>query len=309
MGHLKGVFTLGYEKDLLILPFDHRGSMLKKLFGIEGRAPTKDEAAQFSSLKEMIYEGFLKSLKMGVPKDKSAILVDEQFGAKILRDAKSKGIMTCMPIEKSGQDEFDFEEKDFRGHIARVDPYFVKVLVRYNPEADDELNARQIKRLREASDYIHSIRKLMIFELLVPGTEKQLGKLDGDKAKYDSEMRPKLMVQALKELQDAGVEPDVWKLEGVEKPADSKALVKQAQAEGRDTGIITLGRGEDPEKVKLWLKVGAKVKGIIGFAVGRTVFWEPMKQLHEKKITREKASSMVAENYKTLVELWNRERK
>src|SRR3989344_4913317 len=296
---------MGYEKDLLILPFDHRGSMLKKLFGMEGRQPTNEEAAKFRALKQMVYEGFKKSLKMGVPKQKSAVLVDEQFGAEIMKDAKKNGIMVSMPIEKSGQDEFDFEFADFKGHIKRADPDFVKVLVRFNPEGDKSLNKRQLERLKRASDYIKEIKKKMIFELLVPATKEQQEKFGGN---YDTELRPKLMVKAIKEIQDYGVEPDVWKLEGVSRVADSEALVKQCQAAGRNAGIITLGRGEDAEKVKEWLRTGAKAKGLIGFAVGRTVFWEPMKALHEGKISREQAAAQVADNYKALVDLWERER-
>ena len=297
---------MGYDKDLLILPFDHRGSMLKKLFGVEGRQPAKEEAEKFKSLKQMVYEGFKKSLKMGVSKQKTAVLVDEQFGAEIIKDAKKNGIMVAMPIEKSGQDEFDFDHADFKQHIKRANPDFVKVLVRYNPEGDKSLNKRQLERLKKASDHIKGIQKKMIFELLVPATKEQQEKYGGN---YDIELRPKLMVKAIKEIQDFGVEPDVWKLEGVSRVADSEALVKQCQANGRNAGIITLGRGEDAEKVKEWLKTGAKVKGIIGFAVGRTVFWEPMKALHEGKISREEAAMKVAENYKALVDLWERERK
>lgn len=300
---------IGYEKDLLVLPFDHRGSLLKKLFGIEGRQPTKEEFDEYKSLKEMVYEGFLESLKMGVPAQTASVLVDEQFGSKILKDAKARGITTCMPTEKSGQDEFDFDDPDFKAHIQRVDPTIVKVLVRYNPGADKTLNQRQLGRLRQVSEFAHKIGKKFMFELLVPATEQQLKSMNGDKAKYDLELRPKLMISAMKEIQDFGVEPDIWKLEGVARIEDSQALVAQATAGDRKSGIITLGRGEDPQKVKEWLKVGAKVKGIIGFAVGRTVFWEPMKALHEKKISRKEAAMQVANNYKVLVDLWNSERK
>ena len=222
-------------------------------------------------------------------------------------DAKKRGIKTAMPIEKSGQKEFDFDHTDFKAHIDRADPTFVKVLVRYNPESDKQINLRQLEKLKLASDYAHKKNKKFIFELLVPAEPKQLE--NSSQEKYDLDLRPKLMVQAMKEIQDAHVEPDVWKLEGVAKIDDSKALVKQAQTNGRTSGIITLGRGEDAEKVKEWLKVGAKVKGIIGFAVGRTVFWEPMKQLNEGKITREQAAKQVAQNYKVLVDLWKQERK
>ena len=300
---------VGYTEDLLILPFDHRDSLLRKLFGIENRKPTQQEAEKYADLKFMVYEGFLKSLHMGVPKEHAAILVDEEFGANILADAKILGIKTAMPIEKSGQKEFDFDHQDFKSHIKRVDPFFVKVLVRFNPHGDKQINERQLERLKQASDFSHSLNKKFIFELLVPAEQKQLDELNAKNQNYDLVLRPKLMVEAIKEIQNAGIEPDVWKLEGVAQIEDSKALVTQAHAGGRDAGIITLGRGEDAEKVKEWLKVGAKVKGIIGFAVGRTVFWDAMKGLNDGKLTREQAAQMVADNYKTLVDLWIQERK
>ncbi len=300
---------MGYEEDLLILPLDHRGSLLKKLYGVDGREPTEEEAVDYSSLKKMVYEGFLKSLEMGVEKETAAVLVDAQFGAEILKDAKKRGIMTATPFEKSGQNEFDFENQDFASQIKKLDPTFVKVLERFNIADNPEVNKRQLGRLKKISDHCAKIKKKFLFELLVPATPGQLQALDGDQKKYDEILRPKLMIESIKQIQNAGIEPDVWKLEGVSKVEDSEALVKQCHAGGRTSGIITLGRGEDAEKVKEWVKTGAQVKGIIGFAVGRTVFWEPMKELHEGKVSRKQAAEKVARNYKDLVDLWAEARK
>ena len=126
----------GYDRPLYILPFDHRGSFQTKMFGWQ--SPLSDaQTAEIAGAKQVIYEGFLAALAGGVPKEKAGILVDEQFGAAILRDAASKGIITACPAEKSGQDEFDFEYgEDFASHIEAFDPTFCKVLVRYNPEGD-----------------------------------------------------------------------------------------------------------------------------------------------------------------------------
>ena len=104
----------------------------------------------------MIYDAFRKAVQTGVPKEKAGILVDEQFGAAILRDAAAEGYITACPAEKSGQDEFDFEYgDDFAAHIEAFAPTFCKVLVRYNPEGDRELNRRQAARLKRLSDYLH----------------------------------------------------------------------------------------------------------------------------------------------------------
>ncbi|MDZ7267962.1 MAG: DUF2090 domain-containing protein [candidate division KSB1 bacterium] len=299
---------LGYPDTLFVMPFDHRGSFQAKMFGIKGRQPTADETRMIASYKTVVYEGFLKALAMGVPKDKAAILVDEQFGADCARDALGKGIKVAMPAEKSGQDEFDFEYgEQFAAHIEQFNPTFVKVLVRYNVEEDAAMNRRQAERLARLSDYCHSHNKKFMFELLVPATAAQLEKLGGDKKKFDTAMRPGLMEKAIAELQAAGIEPDVWKLEGLEHADDYKAIVAQARSQGRkQVGMIVLGRGENAEKVNHWLREGAKVEGVIGFAVGRTVFWDALEGLKNNKHGREDAVNMVANNYKGLVDLFTR---
>jgi myo-inositol catabolism protein IolC len=293
------------QKELLILAFDHRASFLEKMFGIKGRQPTPEEKRQIEDYKKIIFEGFRLATKKKVPKDIAGLLVDEEFGTGVLREAKKDGLMFAMPVEKSGQDEFDFDYgEDFGKHIEEFDPTFVKVLVRYNPEGDAVMNKRQLKRLRKLSDYLAQKKRPFLFELIVPSTATQLAKLGGSKEKYDQELRPKLMVDSLKEIQDAGVEPAIWKLEGVDKPESAKAVVKQAQSGGRKVGVITLGRGESKEKVQEWLKVGAKIPGVIGFAVGRTIFWEPLADHKAGKTTRKEAVEKVAQNYQEFTELW-----
>jgi myo-inositol catabolism protein IolC len=302
---------LGFTRDLFIMPFDHRGSFQEKLFGIKGRAPTAAETQEIASYKKIIYDGFKKAIAAGVPSDKAGILVDEQFGQDILNDAKSSGFMTACPAEKSGQDEFDFEYgSEFGAHINKFGPTFVKVLVRYNPEADQTMNQRQAQRLKKLSDYCHAHQNKFMFELLVPATPEQLAASGGSTSRYDHEMRPGLMVKAMKELQETGIEPDVWKLEGIETRQDSEKVAAQARADGRNhVGVIVLGRGENAEKVKHWLSTAAKVPGLIGFAVGRTIFWEPLKGVKEGKLTREQASDQVAANYKGFCDLWIQARK
>lgn len=298
------------RRELLILAFDHRTSFTRKMFGIEGREVTADEKKQISDYKRMIFEGFKRALQKGVPKDTGGLLVDEEFGADILREAGKSGLTFAMPLEKSGQDEFDFEYgEDYPAHIEEFDPVLVKVLVRYNPAGDVMMNKRQLERLHGLSDYLMSVRKPFLFELLVPATEKQLGDVGGSKERYDREVRPRLMVEAMRQIQDAHVEPTVWKLEGVEKPEDARAVVGQAQRDGRKAAVITLGRGASKEMVQMWLKVGAKIPGIIGFAVGRTIFWDPLAEFKAGKITRDQAVEKIAQNYLEFSSLWLSEKK
>lgn len=302
--------SIGYTQPLYVMPFDHRGSFQEKLFGIKGRQPNAQETQEIASYKSIIYEGFKRALKAGVKKEIAGILVDEQFGHDILLDAKKNGHTTACPAEKSGQDEFDFEYgKEFGAHIQKYDVSFVKVLVRLNPEGDKDLNQRQLARLKELSDYCHKHGRKFMFELLVPALKVQLEKAGGDVGRYDKEMRPALMVKAMEQIQAAGVEPDVWKLEGIETAAECKRVADQAHAGGRkDVGVIILGRGENAEKVRVWLEIAAKTPGFIGFAVGRTIFWEPLKAVKEGRMTRDQASDAVAKNFKSFCDIWDKAR-
>jgi 5-dehydro-2-deoxygluconokinase len=302
--------NIGYDKPLYIQPFDHRGSFQTKMFGWKGTL-TGEQTAEIAAAKQVIYDGFKDAVAAGVPKEKAGILVDEQFGAAILRDAKAHGYITACPAEKSGQDEFDFEYgEEFAKHIEAFDPTFSKVLVRYNPEADETLNRRQSARLKRLSDYLHSeSHRLFMFELLVPAEKAQLDRVNGDKHAYDVEIRPELMVGAIEQLQDAGVEADVWKIEGLDRREDCERVVAVAHRKGRDkVGCIILGRGEDDKKVYEWLTIAAKVPGFIGFAVGRTVFWEPLIDWRAKKITREAAVAEIARRYRRLVDTFENAR-
>jgi 5-dehydro-2-deoxygluconokinase len=298
--------TVGFDQPLYIQPFDHRASFQAKMFGWKG-ALSPEQTAQIAAAKQVIYDGFTAAVAAGVPKDKAGILVDEQFGRAILRDAAAQGYAFACPAEKSGQDEFDFEYgEDFAQHIEAFQPTFCKVLVRYNPESDPALNRRQADRLKRLSQYLHrNSRSRFLFELLVPAEKTQLDRLGGDAKAYDRELRPRLMVQAIEQLQDSQVEPDIWKVEGLERREDCQKIVVAARRGGRThVGCIVLGRGEDGQKVSEWLRTAAGVPGFIGFAVGRTVFWDPLVAWRAKKTTREDAVAEIARRYRRFADVF-----
>ncbi len=298
---------LGFNRPLYVLPFDHRGSFQTAMFGWKGTL-TPEQTEQIAAAKRVIYDGFTAALAGGGPKDRAGILVDEQFGASILRDAAAHGYLTACPAEKSGQAEFDFEYGEhFADHIERFHPTFCKVLVRYNPDGDPALNRRQAGRLRRLSEHLRDTgRSRFMFELLVPAEKRHLDALHGDKRAYDRELRPRLTVKAIQELQAAQVEPDIWKIEGLERREDCETIVATARRNGRDeVGCIVLGRGEDTKQVRDWLTVAAGVPGFIGFAVGRTVFWDPLVAWLAKKTTREAAVAEVARRYKQFVDTFD----
>ena len=270
--------TLGYTEPLLILAFDHRGSFQTKLLGIPG-TPTPAEVERIESAKRLIYRGFEAAVAQAHPAG-AGILVDEQFGADIARSAHEQGTPFAMPVEISGKPEFDFEfGNEFGEHIERFDPTFAKVLVRYNPQGTAELNARQAKRLARLSKWLRDHDRKFLFELLVPAEPGQLNAVGGDADRYDRELRPGLMIDAIGRLQAAGIEPDIWKIEGLDAREDCERVAEATRAGGRDhVACVVLGRGGDEAKVVHWLRTGAGVPGYIGFAVGRTIWWDALKR-------------------------------
>ncbi|HSJ49903.1 MAG TPA: DUF2090 domain-containing protein [Actinomycetota bacterium] len=297
--------AIGYDQPLYILAFDHRGSFQKKFFGVAGE-PNDEETARISDAKAVIYEGAKRALEEGVPRESAGVLVDEQFGAAIARDAKAEGVMLAMPTEKSGQDEFDFQYgEDFGAHIEDFDPAFSKVLVRYNPEADREMNARQAERLRRLGEWLHERDRKFLFELLVPATPEQVEAAGGDEDRWDREERPKLMKAAIEELQAAGVEPDIWKIEGIDRREDCEVISATTRRDGRDgVACVVLGRGADDDAVDHWLRMGSGVPGYIGFAIGRSIWWDPLKAFVDGNLGREESAKQIAANYRRFIDVY-----
>ena len=295
-----------YKNEFFFLPFDHRGSFKKDFFGIIGREPTITEANEISAYKKIIYDGFKQAILDGVPKEKAGILVDEEFGKDILLDAKANGYLTACSVEKSGQKEFDFEYgEDFKKHILSISPDFVKVLVRYNPEGNAEINNHQTTRLKLLSDFCNENGFKFMFELLVPATSSQLAYVNNDVGRYDREVRPNLMIEAIKEIQKQGIEPHIWKVEGSTSETDYQSVVSQAQANSRDqVGLIILGRGENRETINLWLSTAAKTKGFIGFAIGRTIWQNTLRKFKDSTISSNEAVLEIAKNFKIFCDLW-----
>jgi len=297
----------GYDQPLYILAFDHRGSFQKKFFGIEGD-PDPEQTAMIADAKHLIFEGLQQAVTAGADGSITGVLVDEQFGGSVPEEARAQGLKLAMPAERSGQNMFDFQYgEDFPKHIESFDPDFCKVLVRYNPDGDAAANSEQLGKLKRLSDWLGAHERKFLFELLVPAEEAQLQAVDGDPERYDAELRPELMRRAIADIQDAKIEVDIWKIEGVDERSDCEMLVAQARKGGRDGVVcVVLGRGADDAKVDHWLTQAAPVDGFVGFAIGRSIWWEPLKAYVDGKIDRAAGARKIAENYLRFVAVYER---
>ena len=268
------------------------------MFGASG-APSPEQAGRIGDAKRLIFAGLLRAeggLKgAGTP----ALLVDEQFGAQVLELARERRVVSAVACERSGQAEFEFEYgEDFGAHIERFDPELVKALVRFNPGGDRDLNRRQIERLRRLSAWLRARDRELLFELLVPPEPDQLRSVGDDRDRFDAELRPGLVCEAVTELQDAGVEPALWKIEGIESRSDCESIATTCRRQGRDqVQCLILGRGADEAKVEHWLRVAAPVEGFGGFAVGRTIWWDAIASYLAGELDRGRAITTIAERY------------
>ena len=297
--------TLGYDKPLYLMAFDHRGSFENDLFGASEPVSAKVRDG-IIGVKEIIFAAHVQALAAGAPPASCGVLVDEEFGAGVARRAGKEGVPLAMPVERSGQDEFDFQYgDDFGAHIEAFDPTFAKVLVRYNPAGDAELNQRQTGRLATLSRWLRERDRKFLFELLVPATTAQLAMSDGRQRDYDRRLRPGLVVETIAALQAGGVEPDIWKIEGLDSAADCEAVVRQARSDGRAGVVcIVLGRGADEPQVIEWVRIGAAVDGFDGFAVGRTLWEEALQDFLAGKASREQTVGRIASRYRDVIDAY-----
>ncbi|MDD4409916.1 MAG: DUF2090 domain-containing protein [Candidatus Pacebacteria bacterium] len=282
---------------LYILPFDHRSSFSKAVLNTE--KPDASQKKLLKEFKEIIFEGLVHSLSGRKDKKSFAILVDEEYGQKVLSMAKEKKISICLPVEKSGEEQLKLHYgNNFKEHIKKFSPEYVKILIRYNPE-NTRQNQKQLETLSKIKEFCSEEKMKTIIELLVPPTENDL-KSCKDKETYDKTIRSEKTVQAIKEIK-AVLRPTIWKLEGL----DKKSWVKVIEETNRSK-IILLGRGEDDTKVRKWLKDASSFDQIIGFAIGRTIFLTPIKDYYEKKITREEAMKRISKKFLSFVDTWEK---
>jgi myo-inositol catabolism protein IolC len=306
--------NLGYTKPLYILPFDHRTTFAQKMFGKNSLTELSTEERELiKEFKMLIYKGFKDAVEKLIPIESAAILCDEEFGSEVLIDALHNGFITLLPVEKSGQEEFDFEYADFGQHIEEFHPKLVKALVRFNPADAEGFKQNQKFKLKQLSDYCHEKKHKFLLEVLVIPNVAQL-KDAGSQLGFDRKMRAVLAAGVVKELQDFGIEPDVWKMEGFDNEENYHDLIKTIKVGGRENvNLVVLGRGGSEKDVERWLEVGAKeevfetgrkVEGVIGFAVGRTVFWQAIEKFHKSEIGKAEVIQTVSANFQNLYKVF-----
>jgi myo-inositol catabolism protein IolC len=286
------------EPLLFILAMDQRDSIEQKLYELES-APTPEQSASIAANKLLVYRGLLDAVPAMQEGARPGFLVDEQYGGSpAVLAASDSRVSLAMPIEASGQEWFDFAYgHDWRTHAEFFGAEHPKVLIRDNPGLDEQHRADQARKVATISAWAKHAGLEFIVELLVPAGDDDLAEVGGDTDRYDREIRPELTVRAIEYLQDHGVEPSIWKIEGLAQREDAERVAAAARRDGRDARCIVLGRHAPQEQLDEWLRVAAPVEGFIGFAIGRSIWWDALEGRLAERLDEATARKQVADNY------------
>jgi myo-inositol catabolism protein IolC len=271
-----------HDDPLFILAMDHRESFGRTLFDVKHDDPDRAQVEAMRSAKLLIFEG-LQLAQPSVTSGRIGVLVDERYGQEVI-DAVRSGtdpMVLAVPVEASGHEWFTLEWGDqWLEHIESVKPDYAKVLVRDNPAFDAADRDAQLARLAEVSAGLRNAGVPMLYELLVPATDAQLAQAGRDAGAYDRDIRPGLVVEVIADNQAHGVEPALWKVEGLETVEAARQVAAQAKAGGREADLIVLGRDAPAERLDHWLEVASQVDEFVGFAIGRSI-WEDVLSRYE----------------------------
>jgi myo-inositol catabolism protein IolC len=294
---------------LFLLAMDHRSSFARSLFEVTGE-PTDGEIRRMRDAKLVIYDGLRLAVADGHSPGRAGVLVDEDLGPEVAKQAKADGLILAMPIEKSGTKPFELEYGDrFAEHVENFDPDFFKVLVRYNPADDERFRANQITRLARVSAWATEVGRSWLFELLVPPTSEQLVQ-DEDQYHFDRSTRPRLTVETISAFVAGGVHPTIWKLEGYETTEAAREVLRTVAADtAHPAQCIVLGRNAPLTNVEHWIDVAAPLPGYAGFAVGRSIWDQPLSDLLAERIDRDEAVRSIAAHYRTLADEYDTARR
>jgi myo-inositol catabolism protein IolC len=295
-----------HDDPLFILAMDHRESFGRTLFSVKDDNPDQNQLAAMRAAKKLIYDG-LAAAASSLTSGRAGVLVDEQYGQAVIDEARDH-VVLAVPVEASGHEWFTLQWGDeWLDHVQRIRPDYAKVLVRDNPDFDSTARSEQLDDLAEVTAELGKIGVPLIYELLVPATEAQLAQAGGNNDTYDRDIRPDLVTQVIADNQQYGVTPTLWKVEGLETVEAARQVAAQARAGDNPADLIVLGRDAPAERLDHWLRVACQVPEFTGFAIGRSI-WEDVIRDYEASDhgaeATDKARGEVASRYLGFVSQW-----
>jgi myo-inositol catabolism protein IolC len=252
----------------------------RDLYGLTA-LPTPAQAARISADKLLIYQAMLDTAGWLSPQIQPGVLVDEQYGASVaeLASYSPGAVSLCMPLEASGQEWFRFAYgDDWQRHAEFFAAMYPKVLVRDNPGLDPARRERQARRLGQVSVWAARTARSLIVGLQVAATGADT-------------------LQVMEYLQDHGVEPAFWTIEGLGRHDDAVAAAAMAQRDGRQGRCLVGGRHAPYDELQQWMQVAAPIPGWAGFSIGRSIWWDPLRRHLRHLSTAGEARRRIRDDY------------
>ena len=250
-------------------------------------------------VKRLAYDGFLRARQQSqTVRDFGALLVDEQYGAAVLADAQKAGVSVGTPAEKAGAFPLAWSTEPFSRALTGA---FVKVLVRHRSDDDPAATAAQREKLEALQAWCRGAGKPLVLEILVARRDEE------EEDEFEAVGRPAMIAGFIADSYRRGLAPEFWKIEGT-LSADGARTIDAAIAADPAGRQIILGKAADLATIDHWFAAAAASRTAVGFAIGRSVFWEPSAAFLTGARTADAAAAGIADTYLRLVDAWQRSR-
>lgn len=281
-----------------MVAFDHRDSFERSLC----RLGVNSGPARRARLKLTIWRGVSRVLS-GVPAGGSAaILVDRGHG-RIATEAADAGVAVAVALEASGHRQLQAEASPsvLTADLRTLRASFGKVLIRWHPREPASSKRHQLEALRKLDEAVKAAGARLLLELLVPPDPLDHA-AGGSRPDWEQAVLPRLQHAAVGEILAAGVAPALWKIQGHPNTDAAAALADLVGSARPDASILVLGGGSEIAGLRRLFSCRAGSERFNGFAVGRSIWWNPISALCRGDVTESEACRTVGERFLAVID-------
>ena len=252
------------------------------------------EHARIPGVKTLAADAFLDACAQDARiASHGALLIDALYATPQVDRLMAVGATVGTPAEWPGAHPLRWQSEPMGDALTGR---FVKVLARHRPEFAASSVREQIDRLLDLQAWCRDHAQPLVLEVVVPrATEPE--------AEFEATGRAPIMAGYIRRAYAAGLVPDYWKLEGTTDAA-AATLVDRAIAEHPSPRFLVLGKAAGMDLVERWFAAATSMTTAAGFAIGRTVYFEPATRWLCGELTRDAARAQMTATYRRLVDLW-----
>ena len=248
--------------------------------------------------KRVAYDGFLLARDRSPNvREFGALLVDAQYASPVVADALEAGLDVGTPAEQAGAFPLAWSTDPFERALTGA---FVKVLVRYRPDDEEAIRDGQWQKLDALQTWCRGAGKPLVVEILVARRSEA-------EDEFEAVGRPAMLAGFIREAYRRELTPQFWKIEGALAREGARTIDRAIAANAACRQII-LGKAAEIATIGRWFAAAADSPTASGFAIGRSVFWEPSAAFLSGAKTADQAAADIADNYLQLVDVWRQSR-